>query len=409
MPGRIRGPWPSVGLDIDALRSSAWQPYPFNQFIMKIHSRCNLACDYCYMYEAIDQSWRDQPIVMTEQIFSDACHGIADHIGSFEVPAVSVVFHGGEPLLAGHSRFEFFARHARECLGPLTELRLGVQTNGILIDEKFLQICDRWDVTIGVSIDGGREGHDRHRKSRRGGGSYDEVARGLTSLRKYRNKKLFGGLLCTIDLANEPLRTYEELLAFGPPAVDFLLPHGNWQSPPPGKIEIQDTAPYAEWLIPIFDHWYDAPKLETRIRLFDDIIRLLIDGQGRGELVGLAPIQVAVIETDGTLEQTDALKSAYSGATRIVDIGTANTGMGDRLSRALWDPGVVARQIGTAALSDTCLSCSLLNICGGGNYVHRYRPDTGFRNPSVYCGDLAALIRHISVRLADDLEKVTGK
>ncbi|MGW4330995.1 FxsB family cyclophane-forming radical SAM/SPASM peptide maturase [Nocardia sp. NPDC004573] len=361
------------------------------------------------MYEKIDQSWRDQPMVMNEQTFCDACSGIADHIGRFEVPAVSLVLHGGEPLLAGHTRFEFFARHARERLGSLTELRLGVQTNGVLIDEEFLRICDQWGVTIGVSIDGGREAHDRHRKFRRGDGSYDDVARGVTRLRRHPNDRLFGGLLCTIDLANDPLETYEELLVFDPPAVDFLLPHGNWQSPPDGKVEAGDAAPYAEWLIPIFDHWYDASKLETQIRLFDDIIHLLIGGHARGESVGLAPIQIAVIETDGALEQTDALKSAYSGATRMVTIGTKNVGMGDRLTHALWEPGVVARQIGAAALSETCLSCSLQNICGGGDYVHRYHADTGFLNPSVYCSDLAALIRHISARLDGDLQKAMRK
>ncbi|MEU7769614.1 FxsB family cyclophane-forming radical SAM/SPASM peptide maturase [Nocardia sp. NPDC049190] len=400
-------PWPSAGLDVDALRSSGWRPYPFNEFVIKIHSRCNLACDYCYMYEMIDQSWRDQPMLMAEEIFIDACRGIADHVSRFEVPAVSLVFHGGEPLLAGHARFEFFARHARECLGPLAEVRLGVQTNGVLIDEEFLRICDQWGVVIGVSLDGGRNAHDRHRKSRRGDGSYDDVARGVEQLRKYRNSKLFGGLLCTIDLANDPIQTYEELLAFCPPGVDFLLPHSNWESPPQGKIEDQEAAPYAEWLIPIFDRWYGAPEVETQIRLFDNIIHLLFGGRGRGISVGHAPIQVAIIETDGTLEQVDSLKSTFSGATRIATI--ANTGMGDRLNHALWDPGIVARQIGSAALSDTCMSCSLRDICGGGDYVHRYRADTGFQNPSVYCSDLAALIRHIKVRLEDDLDKVTTK
>ncbi|MEU7632961.1 FxsB family cyclophane-forming radical SAM/SPASM peptide maturase [Nocardia sp. NPDC049220] len=375
--------------------------------MIKIHSRCNLACDYCYMYEMVDQSWRDQPMVMTEEIFIDTCRGIADHVSRFEIPAVSLVFHGGEPLLAGHSRFEFFARHAREQLGPRVEVRLGVQTNGVLIDEEFLRICDQWDVVIGVSIDGGRDAHDRHRKSRRGDGSFDDVARGVTQLRKHRNNRLFGGLLCTIDLANDPIQTYEELLAFRPPGVDFLLPHSNWQSPPPGKIEDQAAAPYAEWLIPIFDHWYGAPELDTQIRLFDDIIRVLLGGEGRGISVGLTPIQVAIIETDGTLEQVDSLKSTFAGATRIVTI--ADMGMGDRLNHALWDPGIVARQIGSAALSDTCMSCSLRDICGGGDYVHRYRADTGFRNPSVYCSDLAALIRHIKARLEDDLDKVTIK
>ena len=38
---------------------------PFQQFIVKLHSRCNLSCDYCYVYHHVDQSWRDRPPVMT--------------------------------------------------------------------------------------------------------------------------------------------------------------------------------------------------------------------------------------------------------------------------------------------------------------------------------------------------------
>jgi len=29
------------------------------EFIAKVHSRCDLARDYCYIYEMADQSWRD--------------------------------------------------------------------------------------------------------------------------------------------------------------------------------------------------------------------------------------------------------------------------------------------------------------------------------------------------------------
>ena len=31
---------------------------PLSQIVLKIHSRCDLACDHCYVYEAADQSWR---------------------------------------------------------------------------------------------------------------------------------------------------------------------------------------------------------------------------------------------------------------------------------------------------------------------------------------------------------------
>jgi uncharacterized protein len=66
-------------------------------------------------------------------------------------------------------------------------------------------------------------------------------------------------------------------------------------------------------------------------------------------------------------------------------------------------PGVVARQIGVAALADECRACPVRNVCGAGYYAHRYRPGSGYRNPSVYCQDLEYLIRHVHSRPAADL------
>ena len=43
---------------------------PFREFVVKIHSRCDLACDYCYMYELADQTWRDRPRKMSDDTSS---------------------------------------------------------------------------------------------------------------------------------------------------------------------------------------------------------------------------------------------------------------------------------------------------------------------------------------------------
>ncbi|WP_330233497.1 FxsB family radical SAM/SPASM domain protein [Nocardia sp. NBC_00508] len=390
-------------MDVEGLRGTGWQPLPFAQFIVKIHSRCNLACDYCYVYEMADQSWRGQPKTMSDQVFTEACRIIGEHARRFALPAVSLVFHGGEPLLVGHETLERFARHARQTLEPITEVRLGMQTNGVLLDTEFLRICDRWGIQIGVSLDGDRGANDRHRKYRRGTGSYDDVAKGLELLGR-DHRHLYSGLLCTIDVANDPIETYEALVHFGPLDIDFLLPHGNWTTPPPAKVADIAATPYADWLIAIFDRWYGAPELETRVRLFDEVIELLLGGQGASESVGLAPIQVAVIETDGTLEQVDALKSAFAGAAEIRPADHGNP-----LDEALWEPAVVARQIGVEALSDTCRACPVHKVCGAGHYAHRYRDGMGFRNPSVYCGDLERLIRHIETRVRADITAATGR
>jgi uncharacterized protein len=134
------------------------------------------------------------------------------------------------------------------------------------------------------------------------------------------------------------------------------------------------------------------------VRLFGDIIDLLLGGQPTSESVGLEPIRLAVIETDGTLEQVDELKSTFVGATKL-----HFPRVGNPLDQALWEPSMAARQIGIDALSGTYRACSLHTVCGGGHYAHRYRADNGFRNPSVYCSDLKELIHHIESRVRADL------
>ncbi|WP_218021472.1 FxsB family cyclophane-forming radical SAM/SPASM peptide maturase [Nocardia acidivorans] len=399
-PGEL--PWDGWGSDFAAVRRGGWRPLAFNEFVIKIHGRCNLACDYCYMYEMADQSWRSKPKAMEREIFLDTCRMIASHVTRYKLPELDLVLHGGEPLLVGAGDLEFFARTARSVLDPITKVRLGIQTNGVLIDQDVLSICDRWNVGVGVSLDGGEIEHDRHRVDRQGRGSYARVVAGLEQLLTPRWRHLFSGLLATIDLANDPVRTYEAMLRFAPPAMDFLMPHGNWTTPPPGRGPDRST-PYADWLIPIFDRWYDAPESETTVRLFGDIIALLLGGRAHSETVGMEPVRLAVVETDGSLEQVDELKSAFAGAARI-----PVRGIGNPLDLALWEPSIVARQIGVTALSDTCRACSIHKVCGGGHYVHRYRQDAGFRNPSVYCADLTALITHIESRLRVDLEALTA-
>ena len=127
-------------------------------------------------------------------------------------------------------------------------------------------------------------------------------------------------------------------------------------------------------------------------------MHLLLGGASGSEIVGIAPAQMMVIETDGSIEQEDTLKVAYAGAA-----ATALHVDRDPLDAALLLPEIAARQIGVRALAAQCRACPVRSVCGGGLYSHRYAEDTGFLNPSVYCPDLFALIRHIRGRLLEDL------
>ena len=54
-------------------------PVPIRQFILKTHSRCNLACTYCYLYAGPDHSWRDRPRTPAADVTGQAARRIAEH------------------------------------------------------------------------------------------------------------------------------------------------------------------------------------------------------------------------------------------------------------------------------------------------------------------------------------------
>jgi len=137
--------------------------------------------------------------------------------------------------------------------GPVTTFRL--------LDARVGWDPRPGDGLAGVSLDGGAEANDRHRRYANGAGSHARVD---VALRRLGDRPgALTGLLCTVDLRNDPAEVFDSLAAYRPPVIDFLLPHGNWDAPPPGRPP-DATTPYGDWLVAAFEHWStrrsDAPE-----------------------------------------------------------------------------------------------------------------------------------------------------
>jgi uncharacterized protein len=360
---------------------------PFRQFVLKVHSRCDLACDHCYVYEHADQSWRGRPKVIARDTVAKTAERIAQHARQHALSWVRVVLHGGEPLLAGPSRLGEIARVLRGAIEPVCPLDLRIHTNGMRLDEELCRLFLAERVMVGISLDGDRAANDLHRRFADGRSSYDGVIRAVSLLRRPEYREIYAGLLCTIDLQADPVAAYRALAALEPPAVDFLLPHATWDSPPPGSGD--GRTPYADWVVRVFDTWAADPR-RVPVRMFESIIATLRGGISLTEAFGLEASDLVVVETDGTIEQADSIKVAYDGAPATdLDI------FSHTLDEAAAHPAIRARQRGIAGLSATCRACPVVRSCGGGLYAHRYRSGTGFDNPSVYCADLEKIVTHV--------------
>ncbi len=221
--------------------------------MLKVASRCNFACDHCYVYEHADQSWRAKPKFITQAIARQAAWRISEHAEAHQLTTIHVVLYGGEPLLLRRDRLRGILSTLRSSIDPVARLDLRIHTNGVLLDKELCALFADYAVQVGVSLDGDRAANDLHRLFANGRSSYPQVRRALSLLRRPEHRHLYAGILCTADLRNDPIAIYEALRAEAPPRVDLLLPHATWEQPPYRPPDA-DT-PYAAWLGRIHAQW----------------------------------------------------------------------------------------------------------------------------------------------------------
>jgi uncharacterized protein len=350
------------------------------------------------MYHLADQSWQKQPKRMSPLVVQQTAKRIREHVEAHSIPEIDITMHGGEPLLAGEQGLRAFLETMHKEISPSCRLLFGIQTNGTLLSPEIVDLFSEKGVTVGVSLDGPKNDNDRHRLTVSGNSSYKSVVEGVNLLRTRGTPGMFGGFLSVIDLEADPIEVYHHISSFQPPSVDFVLPDGNFGSYPPGKASQFGQTPYADWLIPIFDEWYEDSQPAIMVRHFQEIINLILGVPNSLESLGLGPVDLIVIETNGDIEAVDTLKSAYEGATSL-----GLNVFGNSFDEALQHVKVLSRHMGIDSLSPACKDCEIVHVCGGGYLPHRYHPQTGFNNPSVYCADLWKLIWHIRNRLVRDL------
>lgn len=362
--------------------------------LIKVASRCNINCTYCYVYNMGDSGWAEMP----NHISPDTTHAVAQTLSELtriQTRPFAVVLHGGEPLLLGPRKLDRVLSDFRSAVP--SECSFGLQTNGILITDEILEICFKHKTTVSVSIDGPKHIHDRGRIGHDTLGTYDRVLAGINRLRNNSNAAfLFSGLLAVIDPQSDPAEVYEFFKTLGPPGVDFLYRDGNHTRLPEGKESLRSTE-YGEWLARLVEiYLFDQNPLS--IRFIDDLIKLTLGGTGTKDGAGLTDFGILVIDTDGSITKNDTLKSSFNGADRFAQGWSVHR---DSLNEILDSDEFADSHALQRPTSKICLMCPELQVCGGGMTLHRWRDTNGYDNPSIYCSDQLLVIGQIRNQIAD--------
>lgn len=369
--------------------------HAINEFVVKIASRCNLNCDYCYEYNMGDDSWKKQSKYMSLEIAQHLKCRIVEHLQAHnEIDQIFISFHGGEPLSVGAERLQNYCDIFKEiCNEVPVRLSFSTQTNGVFLDEKMINTLKKNRVFVGVSVDGPKEYNDLHRVDHKGKSTFNDTQKGINKINNLA-KEYFNSVFAVIDLRIPPLEVFDYFGSIGVENCDFLLPHYNWDLLPP-RYGKSSTA-YGEWLYEIWSAWIRGRNKHMNIRFFESIVRNFLGAESLYEAMTDAPASLITINSDGDYEGVDTLKST-GNSSQVLGYNI----LSHTLNEVLEHQAVQQRQIGIKALCDKCLTCEHLKRCYGGYYPHRFKKSNGFQNESVYCDDLFYLIS----RMRDDLIK----
>lgn len=367
--------------------------------VMKVASRCNINCTYCYMYSN-DKSYLKQPKFMSQETVVQLLQRVKEHCIRHSLKRFFFVFHGGEPLLASKEFYINFVETARVMLNGIVKMYFSLQTNALLLDDEWCELFVKYRIRVGISMDGPQEIHDLHRIDHAGNGTFSRVLKGLEVLKRSELHQ-YSKLLCVMNVDTDPDALYDFFKSTGMKTIDLLFPDVNYEQPAAADFEKMETR-YADWLIRIFDRWVNDSRSDAplQIRRFNHAVSLLLGKSTMADEMGLEHNSVLVIETDGGIEAIDTMKICGDGFTKANLNVRANT-----IDEALDSQLAKLYYTSHTNLCSKCDACHVKEVCGGGNISHRYSKANNFDNPSIYCKDLEKLYLHIRETVVQMLSK----
>lgn len=373
------------------------------QLVIKISERCNLACDYCYFFFGGDESYKEHAPIMSKSNIYALSDFLKQAIVDLSLTQVSVILHGGEPLMMKKERFSLMCEQMISAVTPLTDLVISLQTNAILIDDEWIDIFEKYNVYPGVSLDGPKELNDIHRVDKKGRGSHDRVVKGIKKLQVAEKNNRIGrvGVIMVANPEFNANEIYNYLTRdLGFTRIHFLLPDASHETFDSSQID-----GFEEYLLSLTKAWIVDDRKDIDIRFFDSQTKRLVqDRKGRDIFNDYGPLRSIIlsISSDGEISPDDS--------TRVANPSFMKTGLfiqNTTLLDAILHPTMRRISDETAKTPKGCLECDWEKVCRGGDISHHYKGsshnlnDDAFDEKSVYCKPLTSFYEMLSMTLLE--------
>ncbi len=384
----------------------AGRAYRFHAMIKPAGASCNLDCDYCFYLHKTQLLKQPAFAPMSDLVLEQH---IRQYIEGQTGERVIFSWQGGEPTLMGLGFFEKIINLQAKYKKPHQAIENDLQTNGTLLDEKWMEFLKKNNFHVGLSIDGPKEYHDRFRVDKKGRPTFDKVIKSARLLREYQ---IPFAALCVVNRYNseKPREVYRFLAnEVGTYRVQFTPAvepdYFTQKSPQAVDMENLDLATlltpwsvtahgYGDFLIEAWDEWYKNDYGRIHVNIFETAVAQSLGMAA--QICTTSPFcgKGLAVEHNGDVYSCDHLVYADYKIGNILQNHEGDLAFSQKQVQFGLDKN--------EKLAKKCLSCAYKNLCWGEcpkNRLLKMKDDEGKLN--YLCEGLYAFFDHIQADLKE--------
>ena len=375
--------------------------------IIKVTNACDMQCRYCFI----------EPSVFHKTMRPDTARRVVHaFLDSDYFRTVHFVWHGGEPLLRGRGFFEMVFDEQRACATRAT-FSNSTQTNATHLTDDLLEFLLANDVSIGLSLDGPAALTDVSRTYRRtlpvlNEATHASVAGGprprsvggahattVDAARRLQERGREAGAIVTVNRNNvaDPEAVYQEFRDRRIHMKINPLTRSGLANTPIGEDLGITAEEYGEFLVRMFDVWFDDPGPKIAIEPFGQhIARILGDDVAHSCFYTLSCHHFFLgISPDGDLFPCGMFQGEPS-----FRYGNIHEMEPEHVAQTVLFSGIEERE---KKVLETCFQCAFFDLCYSGCMFHSFKDSKMLEVKDYYCAGYKMYFEHILRRIHGDV------
>ena len=359
--------------------------------VVNVTDSCNLNCVYCSR-----QCTRKTPGIMKLSLLKKilkkgAKYGILNNI------CVTIQFHGGEPLIEFDNLIQAIDYLSKE---EKNHLKLRIQTNGTLINEKIMKECCKRNIEVGISLDGRKIENDISRNDATESGTFDRIKDALKLIKAFQKEVSCLTVVTNINVDNldKILEYFDEL---GLNNIGFLPLYEEPRTRTIKKEIVPDMKILAESQKNLFDKWIEILKSkknkDLNITTFQILIWNLLASNSSTKKFRVncgVGVNSFFVEDDGSVWGCGAF--SYADELKLGDLNKQSL---EDIQRS---EAYKKFQKRTTLNTKKCSDCPVQFICRGGCVANGFQKEGNIFETDVWCPYWEQIIKHIIMRIDEN-------